>query len=176
MIPLDKDIWKKFEEVELTHSSVHHLMAIFDLRKTQGYARSVDVANYLNISMGSTSITLNKLEKKGLIKKENKKFLELSIDAHELIKEILSVRKALKLFYNEILHLPEELAEEEACKSEHLFNRETAEKLISFIGLLLSNDPASKKFREKFGSFIYKCDPETGCEFCEEECFFAVSD
>ena len=173
MIPLDKNIWKKFEEVELTHSSVHHLMAIYDLRKTQGYARSVDVANYLNISMGSTSITLHKLEDKGLILKENKKFLSLSDEAHELINEIISVRKALKLFYCDVLKLPEELAEEEACKSEHLLNRKTAETLISFIGYLLSDDPASKMFRERFGTFIYKCNPETGCEFCEEECFFA---
>jgi len=61
-----KDVWKKFDETELRHSSVHHLLAVDTLLTEQGYVRATDVANYLQLSRASVSITLKKLRDKGL--------------------------------------------------------------------------------------------------------------
>ena len=38
------DVWKQFEENNITHSAAHHLLAIRELRTTRGYARVTDVA------------------------------------------------------------------------------------------------------------------------------------
>ena len=72
-----KDVWKKFEQTELTHSSIHHLLAINSLLKENGYSRSVDVANHLNISRASVSITVNKLREKGFVTEDKNRFLGL---------------------------------------------------------------------------------------------------
>ena len=52
------DVWKQFEENNITHSAAHHLLAIFDLKKERGYARVSDVARRLNmpgVSLGAAS-------------------------------------------------------------------------------------------------------------------------
>jgi len=80
-----KDIWKKFEQTELTHSSIHHLLAINSLSKENGYSRSVDVANHLNISRASVSITVTKLRDKGFISEDKNRFLNLSKKGKDLV-------------------------------------------------------------------------------------------
>ena len=47
------EVWKEFEQNEITHSIAHHLMAVDDLLVKQGYSRVTDVARYLNITKGS---------------------------------------------------------------------------------------------------------------------------
>ena len=65
------DIWKKFEENNITHSAAHHLLAILELREKRGYARVTDVARELNITTGSASINLKSLKSKNLIIEES---------------------------------------------------------------------------------------------------------
>ncbi len=38
------DVWKQFEENNITHSAAHHLLAIMELKAARGYARVTDVA------------------------------------------------------------------------------------------------------------------------------------
>jgi DtxR family transcriptional regulator, Mn-dependent transcriptional regulator len=58
------DVWKKYEEHEITHSIVHYLFSIDALLTEKGYARAVDIAKMLGITPGSCSISLRKLIKK----------------------------------------------------------------------------------------------------------------
>ena len=115
-----KELWKKFDEVEMTHSSVHHLMAIYELLKKNGYVRGVDVAKYLDISRSSVSITMKKLISRGYVVEDENKFYKFTSQGEELINSVLSKRHIIKMFFEEVLGLSEELAEEEACKIEHL--------------------------------------------------------
>lgn len=57
-------VWKEFEENEITHSVAHYLMAIDELHKDFGYARAVDIAKELEISAASCSNGLKSLLKK----------------------------------------------------------------------------------------------------------------
>jgi DtxR family Mn-dependent transcriptional regulator len=167
------DVWKKFEENELTHSTAHHLMAIHDLLKTNGYARAIDVANHLGITRGSVSITLNKLKKKNLIVEDENKFLQLSNNGRELVNSVFSKRHILKRFLAEVLKLSPNIAEIDACKIEHLISRETGEKLMSFMGFFLSERDEVKQFKESFNEFSYECESTLTCQVCETECFYA---
>ena len=164
------DVWKKFEENGLTHSSMHHLMAIFELLKSKGYARGIDVANYLDISRSSVSVTLHKLLAKGFIVEDDNKFFLLTEEGKELTNSVLTIRKIVKMFFKDVLNLPEEIAEEDACKVEHLLNHKTGENLYKFVTFYMSTDPASKEFREKFVKYNHICDDDS-CEICEESCF-----
>ncbi len=58
------DVWKKYEEHEVTHSVVHYLFSIDVLLAEKGYARATDIAKMLGITPGSCSISLKKLIKK----------------------------------------------------------------------------------------------------------------
>ena len=164
------DVWKKFEENGLTHSSMHHLMAIYELLKSKGYARGIDVANYLDISRSSVSVTLHKLLAKGFIIEDDNKFFLLTEEGKELTNSVLSIRKIVKMFFKDVLDLPEQIAEEDACKVEHLLNHKTGENLYKFVAFFMSSDPTSKEFREKFSNYNHKCNDDD-CEICDDNCF-----
>ncbi len=170
---MSKLTWKKFDEVELTHSSVHHLMAMHELLKQNGYVRGVDIAKYLKISRSSVSITIHKLIKKGYIKEDENKFYHFTEKGKELINNVLSKRYIIQLFFEKVLQLTSEKAEAEACKIEHLLEEATGQRLMSFLGFFLSDSEIAGQFREAFKNFSFECGQVESCEVCELNCYFA---
>ena len=126
------DIWKKFEENNITHSAAHHLQAILELREKRGYARVTDVAKELNITTGSASINLKSLKAKGLILEDENKFLSLSEEGEAIARAVHLRKNILNDFLVEILKVSPEQAEIDSCKTEHLISAETAKKLQDF--------------------------------------------
>jgi DtxR family Mn-dependent transcriptional regulator len=167
-----KDVWKKFDETALTHSSIHHLLAINDLLKEHGYSRSVDIANYLNISRASVSITVTKLKDKGFVREDINRFLNLSKKGEELVNSVLSKRRIVEQFFKEVLDIPSSDAEVEACKIEHLLSEPAGKKLISFMGYFLSGQSDVENFRQGLKKFNFVCDVTENCDVCELDCFF----
>ena len=170
---MSKSTWKKFDEVEMTHSGVHHLMAMHELLNQNGYVRGVDIAKYLKISRSSVSITIHKLIKKGYINEDQNKFYHFTNKGKALINDVLSKRRIIKLFFEKVLNLDPDKAEAEACKIEHLLEEATGQRLMSFLGFYLSNADISKKSREAFKEFSFKCGQVESCEICELDCYFA---
>jgi len=127
------DIWKKFEENNITHSAAHHLLAILELREKRGYARVTDVARELNITTGSASINLKSLKAKNLIIEDDNKFIALSEEGEAVAKAVLMRKKLLYNFLANILKVKPEQAEIDSCKTEHLISAETAKKLQEFL-------------------------------------------
>jgi len=164
-----KEVWKKFEENGLTHSSVHHLMAINDLLKKNGYARGIDVANYLDISRSSVSVTLHKLLAKGYISEDENKFYSLTEEGQAITHDVLSTRRIVKMFFASVLKVDEDVAEEDACKIEHLLHHQTTEQLFKFITLYTSEEKSSEAFRKSFGHYEHTCDDQ--CDVCDMDCF-----
>lgn len=126
------DIWKKFEENNITHSAAHHLVAILDLREKRGYARVTDVAKELNITTGSASINLKALKGKNLIVEDENKFLALSDEGEAIAKAVTMRKQVLLDFLVNVLKVSPEQAEIDSCKTEHLISAETARKLKDF--------------------------------------------
>ncbi|MFO0416972.1 MAG: metal-dependent transcriptional regulator [Pseudomonadota bacterium] len=126
------DIWKKFEENNITHSAAHHLVAILELREKRGYARVTDVAKELNITTGSASINLKALKSKNLIVEDENKFLSLSDEGEAIARAVMGRKQILLDFLVNILKVSPEQAEIDSCKTEHLISAETAKKLEEF--------------------------------------------
>ena len=166
-----KDVWKKFDQAELTHSSIHHLLAVNTLLKENGYARAVDIATLLNISRASVSSTLNKLREKGFIKEDKNRFLQLSEKGSYIVNSVLTKRRIIQQFLSQVLELNDEEAEINACKMEHLLSESAGKKLISFIGYFLSDQKDAQKFRKKYKEFHYICANTEDCHLCELNCY-----
>lgn len=128
-----ENVWKQFEENDITHSAAHHLLAIMELRAKRGYARVTDVAKQLNITTGSASTNLKSLKSKGLIVEDDNRFLVLSPDGENLAKAIVFRNELLREFLEKVLKVSSEQAEVDACKIEHLVSAETSAKLQKFL-------------------------------------------
>ena len=171
-----KETWKKFDEVELSHSNTHYLLAIHTLHKEHGYARVVDVSRFMDITRGSASITLQKLKDRGYIAEDENKFLKLTEGGRQFVESVISKRRMLILFFTEILGVAQDVAEEDACKMEHLLSQETGEKLITLINFVLSNNKEAVEFRSHFKKFEFVCDSAVECKVCENNCYFRSSE
>jgi DtxR family Mn-dependent transcriptional regulator len=127
------DVWKQFEENQITHSAAHHLLAIAELKELRGYARVTDVARHLNITVGSASANLKSLKGRGLIVEDDNRFLSLSSEGEQLAQAVVKRKDLLLRFFHTVLGVSEDQAEIDACKTEHLLSAETTRKLEAFL-------------------------------------------
>ena len=124
---------EQFDQTELTHRAAHYLMAIQDLRQEHGYARLTDLAKKLKITPGSCSVSIKALKAKGLVDEDHNRFLLLSVEGKRLVAVVKHTAEQLRIFFKEFLGVKEDLADEDACRVEHLLSVETSLKLCRFI-------------------------------------------
>ena len=115
-----EDVWKHFDENELTHSAAHHLMAVHELRRRHGYARVSDIAQHLKITKGSVSSAMKQLKEREYVKEDHNKFLELTDKGLKVVQETETTRLVVQKFLTDALGMDEDDAQIDACKVEHL--------------------------------------------------------
>ncbi|MDO8493979.1 MAG: metal-dependent transcriptional regulator [Deltaproteobacteria bacterium] len=144
------EIWKEFEANELTHSSAHYLMAVYELLNEQGYARSADIAKHLGIARSSASMSIHLLIDKGYLKEDKNKFIQLTPNGKQLAEEIIGKKVVLKRFLQDILKVKPHQAEIDTCKIEHLISSETGASLLAFLRFMSSEETSIRATLEKF--------------------------
>lgn len=126
-------VWKEFEENEITHSVARYLMAIDELKNDPGYARAVDISKELEISAASCSNGLKSLLKKWLIIEDENRFISLSEDGQNAVEKIKKNRELFIRFFQNTLGANMEEAVINACKIEHLISPHISRKLEKFL-------------------------------------------
>ena len=165
------DVWKEFDQNIITHSAAHHLMAIDELLGKLGYARVSDVARLLNITRGSVSISLQPLKKAGLVNQDENRHLRLSPDGQALVDAIKTKRDLFRRLFRDVLGVPDEQANVDACKLEHLVSNATARQLVALFRYFDAGAAAGHAFLADLHATLPACahDPEQ-CPTCETEC------
>ncbi len=125
--------WREFDQNPVSHSAAHHLTTIQWLLDDQGYARVSDVARHLGITRGSVSVTLKGLRQRGLVVEDDHKHLSLSEQGVQIARGIRTKRILIQALFREVLGVPDEVAEQDACKVEHLISDQTAEATGGFL-------------------------------------------
>lgn len=125
--------WRAFDASPVSHSVAHHLMAIAHLHDAHGYARVTDVAERLGLTRGSVSLTLKSLESRGLIDKDQRRFLRLTGDGQGIVDAIKTKQQVAARFFTEVLGVTPEIAETDACKVEHLLSSETVTAMLRWL-------------------------------------------
>ncbi len=100
-------------------SGEDYLEAILRLQQENGSARSVDVAHKLNVSKPSVSRAMGILQEGGYISFADDNTIKLTDTGFEKANDIYGRHQLLTKFLVQITGLPEEQAEENACRVEH---------------------------------------------------------
>ncbi len=168
---MSQEVWKEFEDNQITHSAAHYLMAIKQLLEDHGYARVTDIAKSLNITRGSCSISLKPLKKRGLVVEDENRFLKLSEEGKRLAELVELNDKLLEILLAEVLGVDPDQAEIDACKLEHLLSIETSTHLSAFVKVWQSGAPEVLAFRNLLARSAKTCsgNAET-CEICRNIC------
>ena len=123
---------------EITSSLEYYIEAVYSIFKTENKVKAVDVSRKLNVSRASTTEALQKLEQLGLINYGHYGAISLTDAGIDKAKEVIKKHKTLSVFFEKILGVEPELAENTACKIEHVID----DDVVSIL--------------EKFNQFSYK--------------------
>jgi Mn-dependent DtxR family transcriptional regulator len=168
---MSQEVWKEFEENQITHSAAHYLMAIRQLLEDNGYARVTDIAKALNITRGSCSISLKPLKKRGYVVEDDNRVLKLSDEGQRLAELVELNDKLLEILFGEVLGVDSDQAEIDACKIEHLLSIESSTCLSAFVRVWRSGAPEVAAFKKLLAKNKPACTGDSEkCAICQTIC------
>ena len=120
---------------KLTSSMENYLKTIFLLQKEHGHAHVRDIAKTIRIKMPSVTEALRKLKKSNLVNYVRYNSITLTQRGKSVAQKVMRRHQILYKFLHGILNVESGIAEEDACKIEHIINRQTFIKLKKFVAL-----------------------------------------
>ena len=140
---------KAAHELEKTKSSSRmedYLEIISELVELKGYATTLDISRYMNVSAPSVTKMLQRLDENGFLEYEKYHGINLTIKGIEIAEGIRKKHGILLEFF-EILGVGYETANQDAEGIEHHLNPKTIKQLRKFITFLKANPKIIDNFK-----------------------------
>jgi Mn-dependent DtxR family transcriptional regulator len=112
-----------------------YLEVIYELIQEKGYATTVDISSYLNVSSPSVTKMMQKLDETGYLKYEKYRGIKLTNEGIRIARNIRNRHGLLAEFFM-IIGIDEGTANNDAEGIEHHLHPETMKKLEEFINEL----------------------------------------
>jgi DtxR family Mn-dependent transcriptional regulator len=125
-----------------------YLEAIYKLSFEGKKVSVTNLAKILNVKPSSVVEQLRKLSDKKLIIYKKGEEIRLTRKGSRLARQIFERHIILKKFLTEILMLPEEIAEKDACSMEHYLHKDTIERLKKLTVFVLDKKSENTSFSE----------------------------
>lgn len=109
-----------------------YLEVIYELVLQKGYATTIDISEYLNVSSPSVTSMMKKLDEKEFLRYEKYRGMSLTEKGREVARAIHK-RHSLLFEFFKMIGVSEDLANEDAEGIEHHLHTETLEKLEEFV-------------------------------------------
>jgi len=157
----------------ISASLENYLECIYFLHEKNKFVRVADLAQSLKVKRPSVVKSLTKLKAKGLVVQEPYGHVEFTSQGKGLAEKITKKHRILKSFLTQILSVDERIAEEDACRIEHVINPQTFKnltKFIEFMGLHGSRTgpPWPHKFKEYLTTGKTTCRRKKGKSSCPD--------
>jgi len=91
------------------------------------------VAKERMVSVPSARTAIQKLKHANLVMHERYGKIVLTDKGRELAREVYHIHEVLFSFLHDFLNVPNEQAEDEACKMEHILSYESLHRLVEFL-------------------------------------------
>ena len=111
-----------------------YLRAVYHLMEENKEVKSVDLADYLDVTKPSVSEMLKELGNEGLI--EHKKYSKVKLTArgHKIARSLTSKHRLIEKFLKDMLKVDTKKIHEEAHRLEHAFSDESINRLRKILG------------------------------------------
>lgn len=116
----------------ITKRLEEYLEKIYGIAKQKGYARVKDIVKEMKVSPPTVTEMLQKLDREGFINYEKYGGVTLTEKGKEIVKNLEKRHETLKNFFV-LIGVDEKIADEDACKIEHIASNETMEMLTKFV-------------------------------------------
>lgn len=116
---------------DIYESGEDYLETILRLQKQMEQVRSIDVAHALDYSKPSVSRAMKILSEKGLIYMDGKKYIHLTDLGLAKAENVARRHRLIQAALIEIFGVAPDVAEEDACRIEHIVSEETIDKIAA---------------------------------------------
>ena len=137
--------------MELTRKIEDYLEAIFTINRKKGYVKVRDVALYLKIKPPSVSEMAKKLDDMGLVVYKKYDGVTLAPKGKEIGALVRDRHETIRSFL-EIIGVPPNIADEDACIIEHELNPETMMQIKNLVKFV-KTAPDYPKWLDHFETF-----------------------
>jgi DtxR family Mn-dependent transcriptional regulator len=137
-----------------------YLEAILNVIEDKGYARIKDIAKAMKVSPPSAVEMARKLDREGLVRYRKYDGITFTRKGVQIAKMIKDRHETIRKFL-EILNVPPDIANKDACTIEHHLDPKTLEQLKKFI-LFIEKAPSDPKWLTHFKAFC-----RTGSHDCK---------
>jgi len=146
----------------LSRKAEDYLEAILRIAKMKGYARIKDIALALGVTPSSVVEMVKRLNDGGFVEYRKYDGVTLTPKGEEIGKAVWGRHTTIRAFL-EIIKVPEDIANKDACIIEHELHAKTIEQVKNLVNFVKSA-PDYPQWLEHFEIFC-----RTGVHPCEEE-------
>ena len=137
----------KIRKTSSTTSEEDYLEVIAELVELKGYATTLDISRFMNVSPPSVTKMLQKLDEKKYLEYEKYHGINLT-DIGRQVADTIRRKHSTLLEFFEIWNVGKGIANQDTEGLEHHLNDKTIRQLRKFITFLKSNPKIIKQFRE----------------------------
>lgn len=134
----------------LTPSLEDYLETIFELVRDRRVARVRDIARARDVKAGSVTSALHRLADMGLIRYEQREYIDLTPTGSKAALRVLSRHHLLTSFFEHVLNMDGADAERDACAMEHHLSDEAMDRLTRLFEFMRSCPNSPPDFLERF--------------------------
>lgn len=137
--------------IRLTVSEEGYIETVYELIKEHGYAAVTDIAAALNVKPPSATRMIQKLDAANFVKYTPYRTVTLTSKGEKLARTLEKRHNTLKKFL-EMIGVDKNIAEQDACRIEHIAHKMTMEKLTEFVEFV-QKAPRSPRWFQHFKYF-----------------------
>ena len=135
--------------LKITPNIEDYLEAILQLSEINDVVRVKDIAEKLSVKNPSVTQQIQKLSTMKLVRHKSYGNVSLTDDGLEIAQKVLKRHRIFEDLLSNVLELPKEIAEKDACKMEHAVSSETMERLGKLLKFITSD-----QIKDKFSTYI----------------------
>ena len=121
------------QAASLSDSLENYLEAIHQICAEREVVRMRDIAERMGVRVPSANAAVVRLVEMGLVKHRRYGCVSLTTEGTRVAERVVRKHRMLKRFLGEVLGVPEEVAEHDACELEHGVSPETVRQLLAFM-------------------------------------------
>ena len=127
------------QQDRLTGSLEDYLETIYDLVREHKVARVKDIARLRGVKPGSVSPAMRRLAALGLIRYEQREFIDLTAEGEARARRVVARHQILETFFRDILQMSPKAADADACAMEHTLSTGAMDRLARLVEVLESD-------------------------------------
>jgi DtxR family Mn-dependent transcriptional regulator len=113
---------------------------------------------------------LKSLSDKGLINYQPYSHITLTKSGQEIAAKVIHRHRTVSRYLHEVLRLPKEVAEENACRAEHVLDRQVIDRLICHMEFIERCPRVGQVWYDSFSQFCQDGNDRGDCRECVARC------